>query len=102
MEYFTRLWNQSKALTAVSFVMLPIFALSVAGIFLDPRTITGVPAWLKPAKFAISIAIYAATLAWLFQFITVRRRFVRNRRKRTEEISAATPSHEALNWLLGD
>jgi hypothetical protein len=77
MEHFIRLWNQSRALTAVFFVMLPIFVLSVAGIFLDPRMITGVPAWLKPAKFAISIAIYAGTLAWLFQFITVHRRLVR-------------------------
>src|SRR4051812_3970595 len=76
MEQFKRFWSGSKALTAVSFLMLPVFALSVAGIFLDPRTITGVPAWLKPAKFAISIAIYAGTLAWIFQFITVQRRFV--------------------------
>jgi hypothetical protein len=76
MEQFRRFWSESKVLTAVSFLMLPVFALSVAGIFLDPRTITGVPAWLKPAKFAISIAIYAGTLAWVFQFITVHRRFV--------------------------
>ncbi len=76
MEQLTRFRKQSKALTAVSLGMLPVFALSVAGIFLDPRTITGVPAWLKPAKFAISIAIYAGTLAWIFQFITVQRRLV--------------------------
>src|SRR6266540_1956588 len=30
------------------------------------RTITGAPAWLKPAKFAASTAIYALTLAWIF------------------------------------
>ena len=77
MKQFRRFWNGSKALTAVCLVMLPVFALSVAGIFLDPRMITGVPAWLKPAKFAISIAIYAGTLAWIFQFITVQRRLVR-------------------------
>jgi fucose 4-O-acetylase-like acetyltransferase len=76
MEQFRRFWNQSKALTAVCVVMLPAFVLSVEGIFLDPRIITGVPAWLKPAKFAISIAIYAGTLAGIFQFITVQRRFV--------------------------
>ncbi len=77
MEQFKVLWNQSKVLTALCVAMLAAFALSVAEIFLDPRMITGVPAWLKPAKFAISIAIYAGTLAWLFQFITVQRRFVR-------------------------
>lgn len=77
MEQFRRLWNESKALTALSIVMLAAFVLSVAGIVLDPRTITSVPAWLKPAKFAISIAIYAGTLAWMFQYITIGRRFVR-------------------------
>ena len=57
--------------------MLPVFALSVAGIFLDSRIVTGAALWLKPAKFALSMAIYAGTLAWMFQHITVQRRFVR-------------------------
>lgn len=77
MEQFRKLWKESKALTALSVVLLATFVLSAAGIVLDPRTITGVPAWLKPAKFAISIAIYMGTLAWMFQYITVKRRFVR-------------------------
>jgi len=33
----------------------------------DPRLITGAPAWLKPAKFAVSTAIYSLTLAWVFR-----------------------------------
>lgn len=31
----------------------------------DPREILGQNAWFKPLKFAISIAIYSVTLAWL-------------------------------------
>ena len=62
----TRLWRTSPPLTAIAVVMLVAFVPFVAGIFLDPRTITGVPAWLKPAKFAISTAIYSLTLAWVF------------------------------------
>jgi hypothetical protein len=57
--------------------MIPIFLLSVAGIFLDPRIITGVPAWLKPAKFAISTSIYCLTLAWVFNYITPGTRFAK-------------------------
>src|SRR5271155_2080359 len=72
-----KLWTESAPLTAVTALMLVVFAASVAGIFLDPRTITGMPAWLKPAKFAISTAIYAATMAWLFQYIRVWPRFIR-------------------------
>jgi hypothetical protein len=42
--------------------MLMAFVASPAGLFLDHRMVTG-PIWLKPAKFAISSAIYAGTLA---------------------------------------
>jgi hypothetical protein len=63
----TRLWRTSPPLTAIAVVMLVAFVLFVAGVFLDPRTITSAPAWLKPAKFAISTAIYSLTLAWVFR-----------------------------------
>ena len=36
----------------------------------DPRTIDGAPAWLKPLKFAVSTAIYSATLAWVLRFLS--------------------------------
>ena len=53
--------------------MLAAFLPSVAGIFLDPRLVTGAPVWLKPAKFAISTAIFALSLAWLFRYMTLSR-----------------------------
>ena len=40
------------------------------GMLVDPRIITGAPAWLKPFKFAISTAIYSFTLAWLFAWLS--------------------------------
>jgi hypothetical protein len=43
---------------------------SLAGILVDPRVITGVPAWLKPFKFAISTSIYSFTLAWVFGWLS--------------------------------
>ncbi len=69
-------WTDSAPLTATSSVMLLAFAASCAGIFLDQRIVTGVSAWLKPAKFAISTAIFSATVAWLFRYIKVWPRFV--------------------------
>jgi hypothetical protein len=65
----TTLWKTSAPLTAVGMLMLAALAASVAGLWLDPRTITGAPAWLKPAKFAASIAIYTLTLAWVFTYL---------------------------------
>jgi hypothetical protein len=63
------LWQTNKPLTATGILMMLVFVLSVIGIFIDPRTITGMPAWLKPAKFAISTSIYALTLAWIFRYL---------------------------------
>ncbi len=53
-------------LAATGLLMLVVLLGAVVGLVLDPRTITGAPAWLKPAKFAASIAIYTLTLAWVF------------------------------------
>ena len=72
-----KLWSASPVLMATTVLMLVAFLASAAGIVLDHRTITGVPAWLKPAKFAISSAIFTATMAWLFTYITVWPRVIR-------------------------
>ncbi len=69
MTTLRTLWKASRPLTATGVLMLAAFIPSVAGIFLDSRIITGAPAWLKPAKFAISTAIYAFTLAWVFTYL---------------------------------
>ncbi len=66
MTTLRRLWTTDRPLTATGLLMLAALAASLAGLWLDPRTITGAPAWLKPAKFAASTAIYALTLAWIF------------------------------------
>ena len=63
---FARLWQASPPLTAVGTLMLLVAVPSLVGIFVDPRIITGAPAWLKPFKFAVSTAVYSLTLAWIF------------------------------------
>ena len=47
------------------------------GLLVDHRTITGAPAWLKPLKFAISVSIYSATLAWMIGFLPKEARITR-------------------------
>lgn len=49
--------------------MLVVAVVSMVGVFVDPRIITGAPAWLKPFKFAISTAVYSLTLAWIFTWL---------------------------------
>ncbi len=64
-----RLWQTSPELMATAALMLMVLAGATVGLVVDPTIITGVPAWLKPAKFAASITIYAVTLAWFFTFL---------------------------------
>jgi len=69
-----RLWRASPPLTAVGILMLLVAVASLVGMVVDPRIITGAPAWLKPFKFAISTTIYSLTLAWIFQWLPDRPR----------------------------
>ena len=65
-----QLWRGSPPLTAVGLFMLAVAGASAIGMFVDPRLITGAPAWLKPFKFAVSTAIYSLTFAWTFQWLS--------------------------------
>jgi len=60
----------SRALLVVAGLCVLALAGAAAGLLLDDRTITGAPAWLKPAKFAVSIAVYCATLAWVLRRVS--------------------------------
>ena len=64
-----RLWRTDAPLTATGVLMLAALAGLIVAMTLDQRTITGAPVWLKPGKFAISIAIYCFTLAWIFTLL---------------------------------
>jgi hypothetical protein len=64
-----RLWQASPELMATAMLMAVVLVGAVAGLVFDSTVITGAPAWLKPAKFAVSIAIYTVTLTWIFTLI---------------------------------
>ena len=65
----SRVWKSDRTLTVSALLMVGALAASVVGLVIDPRVITGAPAWLKPAKFAVSTAIYMFTLAWVFTYL---------------------------------
>jgi hypothetical protein len=69
MTTLQRLWKASAPLTAVGSLMAVVFVASLAAMAIDRSTILGAPTWLKPAKFAVSSAIYAFTLAWIFTYL---------------------------------
>jgi hypothetical protein len=64
-----RLWQTSPELITTAALMLVVLVGAIVGLAVDPTVITGAPAWLKPAKFAVSITIYTVTLAWIFTLL---------------------------------
>jgi len=72
----TEVWRRNPPLVALVLAMLVVAAVALLGLVVDPRVITGAPAWMKPLKFAVSIAIYSATLLWMLTFIPDRAKLV--------------------------
>jgi len=63
-----------RPLTIFAAVMAVTAVVALGGIFLDSRILTGVPIWLKPFKFAVSLGIYAITIAWMLTLLPRRSR----------------------------
>src|SRR5690242_16962405 len=55
--------HRPLAVTAVAMAALTVVTL--VGVAVDDRELLGVPIWVKPFKFAISLVIYTGTLAYL-------------------------------------
>lgn len=58
-----------RPLESVTWLMAALGLLFAVLMLADPRVIEGAPAWLKPLKFAVSTAIYSATLAWVLRYL---------------------------------
>lgn len=56
---------RSPVLVRAALLNLAVLPLLLAGLWLDERVVTGAPVWLKPAKFAASVAVYLLSLAWM-------------------------------------
>ena len=56
-------------LTYTVIAMVGLAVVSAAGLVVDDRVLAGAPIWLKPLKFSVSIAVYAATLTWLISLV---------------------------------
>jgi hypothetical protein len=75
-QLLRHLWTVHAPLTISMLVTLIFTLFFIVGIFADSRVITGAPAWLKPAKFGISITLYTLTITWILGFIQGRKHLV--------------------------
>lgn len=62
-----RTWH--RPLVWFGWSMVALIPISLIGLLIDDRTLVNSPIWLKPFKFAVSLAIYAFTLAWLLTYL---------------------------------
>lgn len=75
-QVLTELRQRNGVLFGVAVVQIFLLVVFLAGIVLDPRMVGGEPVWLKPAKFAASIAVFAATLGWIGEHLPVSERLL--------------------------
>lgn len=76
-QVIPELRSRNGILFAVATVHAVLLVTFVAGIVLDPRIVNGEPVWLKPARFAASIALFTATLGWIARHFPISARNVR-------------------------
>ncbi len=57
--------RRSPALFALTAIHVALLATLVCALQIDAVQVLGISRWIKPTKFAMSIAIYLATIAWL-------------------------------------
>jgi hypothetical protein len=70
-------YRRNRLLTLVAAAHLAAFLCFGIASLIDERTILGINPWFKPMKFAISIAIFTGTMAWLLGYLQNSARAVR-------------------------
>ena len=77
MEQVSRRFAAAPGLTVLGFIMAADLVFTLLGLVVDRRVITGAPAWLKPAKFALSTMIAAWSFAFCIASTTIWPRLTR-------------------------
>lgn len=80
------LWTRERRLTLFAALMLALLVPMAVAFAVDDRMLRGVNVWIKPMKFALSIAVLALTTAWFVGHLRPERR--------------ATRSVDVIAWLL--
>lgn len=69
LDFFKEIKKRNSLLYRFGWLNVWLFVIGIVLFFTDNTLITGINAWIKPMKFAISITIYSWTFAWLLQYI---------------------------------
>jgi hypothetical protein len=77
VSWLREAWRRNALLTGGAAASFLLFLILIPAVFFDSTTILGINRWIKPMKFAISIAIFLATMAWLLGYLRGSDRAVR-------------------------
>jgi hypothetical protein len=91
-RFLQELARRSPSLAALAAIHAALFVVLMTALQVDAVEILGIPRFIKPAKFAISIGIYLATIAWLLPAVG----FSEKARRRMVALIGATMTYETL------
>lgn len=67
-DFLAEIYRRDRVLALTGWLHVALAAAFISAAFFDSRTVLGVSVWLKPIKFAVSIAIYVWTIAWFLEY----------------------------------
>src|SRR5688572_8199305 len=69
LNFFSQLYQRNKLLAITGWAHVALLLIFILLMPFDSRLVTGVNIWIKPAKFAASIAIFLWTMAWALDYL---------------------------------
>ncbi|UYZ63530.1 hypothetical protein [Hymenobacter weizhouensis] len=121
-EWLRRLHRANPVLSLTGWLHVGLLGLALVLLPFDQRTVTGLPVWIKPLKFSLSVVAYVWTLGWLLaglpasvgravrlisrgvalsMVVEIGCIFTQAVRGTTSHFNAATPLDGALFGLMG-
>jgi uncharacterized membrane protein (UPF0136 family) len=64
-QVISEIFARNRVLCTVAIAHIALFLAMLIVAPFDTRTVLGINPWIKPMKFALSIALFTATIAWL-------------------------------------
>jgi hypothetical protein len=71
-----KIYNASPVLAITGWLNVAALIVMLAVAPFDQRLILGINPWIKPMKFATSIAIYVWTVAWMLEFLPRKQKLI--------------------------
>ena len=68
-NFFAELHRRNPLLSTMGWINVALLLAASAAAPFDSRAVTGINPWIKPMKFAVSVAIFMFTMGWLLEHV---------------------------------